>query len=170
MATQAANPYAAMDFSKFMDLGKFPFADFGKFAEQFKLPGLDNKALVETQRKNVEAFQAANQVFIEGAQAVTQRQSEIMRQAMDESVKALQSIASAGTPEAKFGQQAELAKQAYEASLANLREIAELTTKSNTEAAEVLTKRVSETFDELKAAFATIEVKAPNGKVPAVKK
>ena len=170
MAIQAANPYAGMDFSKFMDFGKFPFADFGKFAEQFKLPGVDNKALVETQRKNVEAFQAANQVFIEGAQAVTQRQSEILRQAMDESVKALQTIAAAGTPEAKFGQQAELAKQAYESSIANLREIAELTTKSNAEAAEVLSKRVSESFDELKAAFAPVAPKATNGKAPAAKK
>ena len=56
MATQAANPYAAVDFAKFMDFGKVDFNDFGKFAEQFKLPGVDNKALVEAQRQNVEAF------------------------------------------------------------------------------------------------------------------
>ena len=169
MATQAANPYAAMDLSKFMEFGKFPFADFGKFAEQFKVPGLDNKALVETQRKNVEAFQAANQMFIEGAQAITQRQSEILRQAMDESVKAMQAVASANTTEAKFGTQAELAKQAYENSVANMREIAELTTKSNSEAAEVITKRISESFDELQAAFAQTNGKAATGKVAAKK-
>ena len=165
MATQAANPFAAMDFSKLMDFGKVDFSDFGKLAEQFKLPGVDNKALVEAQRKNVEAFQAANQVFFEGAQAVTQRQSEIVRRAMDESVKAMQTIAAAKTPEAKFGTQAELVKQAYEASLANWRELAELTTKSNTEAAEVITKRVSESFDELTAAL-----KPANGKAVASKK
>jgi len=151
MATQATSPY--MDFSKFMDFAKVDFADFSKLADQFKLPGVDGKAFAEAQRKNVEAFQAANKVFFEGAQAVSQRNAEIIRQAMDETVKALQSIAAADTPEAKLTKQAEVAKEAYEHSLANWRELAELTSKSNSEAADLISKRVSESFDELKAAF-----------------
>ncbi len=165
MASQATNPFAAMDYSKLMDFGKVNFSDFGKFAEQFKLPGVDNKALAEAQRKNVEAFQAANQAFFEGAQAVTQRQSEILRRAMEDSVKAMQSIASADTPEAKLGKQAEVVKEAYETSIANWRELAELTTKSNSEAAEVITKRVSESIDELTSAL-----KPANGKAVSAKK
>ena len=153
MATQTTNPYASVDFSKFMDFAKVDFSDFGKLAEQFKLPGVDSTALVEAQRKNVEAFQAANRAVFEGAQAVTQRQTEILRRVMDDSVKAMQTLAAAETPEAKLTKQAEIAKEAYEISVANWREIAEMTSKSNTEAVTVINKRVTESLDELKSAF-----------------
>ena len=84
---------------------------------------------------------------------------------MDESVKALQTMAAANSPEAKLGTQAELVKQAYETTLANWRELAELTAKSNAEAAELISNRVSESFDELTAAL-----KPTNGKAVATKK
>ena len=41
-------------------------------------------------------------------------------------------------------------KEAYELALANLRELAEMGAKSNTEAADVLAHRVSASLDELK--------------------
>ena len=151
MATQAQSPYG--DFTKMMDFTKVDFSDFGKLAEQFKMPGVDGKIFAEAQRKNVEAMQIANRMVFEGVQAITQRQVEFARQVMDETVKGLQSIAAAETPEAKLTKQAEVVKEAYEHGLANWRELSELTAKSNTEAADVISKRVSESFDEVRAAF-----------------
>lgn len=124
--------------------------DFGKFAEQFKLPGVDSKALMETQRRNIEAVTRANRLAVEGMQAVMQRQVEILRQAADEATKAVREMAKPGQPTEKLVAQTELIKEAYELALANLRELTEMTAKSNTEAADVLTHRFADSLDEIK--------------------
>ena len=139
---KTGNPFLDGDFGDFVD--------FSKFAEQFKVPGVDSKALIETQRKNVEAVTQANRVALEGLQAITQRQAEILRQAMEEGVKVVREMAKPGQPVEKFAAQADLLKQAYELSLANARELAEMGAKSNTEAADVLTHRFAASLDELK--------------------
>ena len=62
-----ANPFAEMDFTKVM--------------AEFKLPHVNVEALVTAQRKNFEAIAAANQLAIEGFQAVAKRQGDIVREA-----------------------------------------------------------------------------------------
>lgn len=133
-----------------------PFLDFdiSKALGDFKVPGLDVDAILASQRKNIEAVTAANQLAIEGLQAVLRRQAEILRASVEESSNYVNQVVAAGTPEEKAAKQAELAKAAFEKALANARELAELVAKSNTEAAEILSKRVSESLDEVKAAIA----------------
>ncbi len=143
---KSANPFLNADFGEFMD--------FSKFAEQFKMPGIDSSALVESQRKNVEAFTRANRVALEGVQAVAQRQAEILRQAMEETTKAVRELAKPGQPAEKMASQADLVKEAYEAAIANLRELTEMSAKSNAEASEVLTHRFTASLDEIKAVLA----------------
>ncbi len=53
------NPFAAIDFTKFM-------ADF-------KLPAFDVEKLMASQRKNLEAVAAANKLAAEGVQTMFQR-------------------------------------------------------------------------------------------------
>ena len=95
---KTGNPFLDGDFGDFMDFSKMDFSkmDFGKFAEQFKMPGVDSKALIEAQRKNVEAMTQANRVALEGVQAIAQRQAEILRQAMEESSKVMRELAKPG--------------------------------------------------------------------------
>ena len=143
MATMSNNPFMSMKVPEFMD--------FTKMTGQFKVPNLDTGALIESQRKNIEAVTAANQVAFEGAQAMSQRQAEILRQMWDDSANAMKALAANGKPEENMVKQAEFAKKAFEQSLANLRELAEMGAKSNTEAVEVITKRVAEGLDELKS-------------------
>ncbi|RMD63800.1 MAG: phasin family protein [Alphaproteobacteria bacterium] len=151
--SKTGNPFLDGEFGDFMD--------FTKFAEQFKLPGIDTKALFETQRRNLEAMTRANRVALEGLQAIAQRQVEILRQAMDEATKAVRELTKPGQPTEKLVAQTELVKEAYELALANLRELAEITAKSNTEAADVLTHRFADSLDELKGVIKTVE--AANG-------
>src|SRR3546814_11642262 len=99
--------------------------DFPKIADQFKLQGLDAQALVEYQKRNLEAFASANKIALEGAQAVIRRQAEIVRQGVEDASKALSELSAAGTPQDKLTKQVELAKQAYEAAVANLQELTE---------------------------------------------
>ncbi|MEE9194782.1 MAG: phasin family protein, partial [Alphaproteobacteria bacterium] len=119
----------------FLDADLGGVMDFGKFAEQFKFPGVDSEALIENQRRNLEAVTKANQVAFEGAQAVVQYQVEILRRTMDETTKAVQEMSKPDKIEDVWAKQAELLKGAYEHGLANLRALTELSTKVNTEAA-----------------------------------
>lgn len=137
----------------FLDTDLGNIMDFGKFAEQFKFPGVNTQALMESQRRNVEAITKANQVAFEGAQAVMQRQVEILRETLDESTKAMQKMSTTDKPEDVWAKQADLLKDAYEHGLANMRELTELSTKANTAAADLLTHRVADSLGELKGAF-----------------
>ena len=130
----------------------------GPFAGPFKVPNLDTGALIESQRKNIEAVTAANQVAFEGAQALTQRQAEILRQVWDASTSAMTALTATGKPEEQMAKQAEFTKQSFEQGLANLRELAEMGAKSNSEAVEVITKRVAEGLEELKSEIKKVSV------------
>ncbi len=141
------NPFASMDFSKF-DFSKF---DVSKMLGDVKIPGFDMKGMMDAQRKNIEALTAANQAAVQGMQAVAQRQAEILSQAMSEVSSVAQQLASAGSnPQEMTTKQAELARKAFEHALANMRELAEMVSKSNTEAFAIINKRVTESLQELK--------------------
>jgi phasin family protein len=132
----------------------FPFfdTDLTKIFSEFRIPGFDVQSLLATQRRNIEAVTAANQLAVEGVQAVLRRQAEIVRQMVEESAAAVTGLTAAGAPEEKVAQQMELVKKTFEKALANLRELTEMVAKSNSEAADVLTKRVGESLTELKTA------------------
>ena len=145
MATKTRNPYLDFDFSK--------FADFGKLSESFKVPGVDAGVMIETQRKNLETITVASQIAYEGVQAIAQRQAEIVRQAMSEAVKATQELSAVGTPQDRLAKQTDLAKQSYETTVANFRELAEINAKSGAEVIELYNKRITEGLDEVKQAL-----------------
>jgi phasin family protein len=128
----------------FMDL------DVGKAFAGFNLPGFDVEAVMASQRKNLEALTQANQLAVEGVQAVARRQVELAKQAVEEASALLRDITQPGAPEERLAKNAELAKQAFEKGLATARELTELVSKANTEAFNVITKRVTESFDEFR--------------------
>jgi phasin family protein len=132
--------------------GKNPFFDLdvNKLFGDFRVPSLDVEAVVASQRKNIEALTQANQLAVEGVQAVARRQVEIARQAIEELSAMVQGFTQPGTPEERLAKQAELAKAALERGLSNARELTELVTKANTEAFNVINKRVTEGLDEIR--------------------
>jgi phasin family protein len=144
--------FPKFDFTAFMDPSKLAEQwekfDFAKVADQFKLPGLDAQALVDYQKRNLEAFASANKIALEGVQAVIRRQAEIVRKGVEDTSKALSELNAAETPQDKLLKQAELAKEVYEAAIANLQELTAMASKANGEAAGLLSARVSESFGE----------------------
>ena len=128
----------------------WPDMDFSKMMAEFKIPGVDMDAVMNAQRKNIEAVTAANRLAVEGMQAVIQRQTEVLRTTTEELTKMMSDMMSAGTPEDRVSKQADLVKAAFEKTLSNMKEMAEMIAKSNTEAAEVISKRISENLEEIK--------------------
>jgi phasin family protein len=140
------------DMTKFMDPTKF--TDMTKMMGDFKMPGFDMESMLAAQRKNIEALTAANQLAVEGMQAVLRRQAEILRQTMEESSSVVTQMMAAGTPEDKIAKQADLVKGAFEKALSNMKELSEMVAKSNTEAADVLSSRMKDSLEEIKSAMA----------------
>ncbi len=142
MSEKPTNPFAGFDVSQF---------DVSKMLQQYKVPGVDMEALMAAQRKNIEALTQANQVAIQGMQEVARRQSEILAQAMQEVSTVAQQLSSASSPQEMGSKQAELVRQAFERALANMRELAEMVNRSNSEAFNVINQRVNESLEELKS-------------------
>jgi phasin family protein len=97
--------------------------DFSKLIEQVKLPGFDMASVIETQRKNIDALTAANQRAYEGMQALMQKQAEMF----NERVKTIQAAVEA------FAQQGEYVQQTFKKMFDDMRELAEMAQKSQTE-------------------------------------
>jgi len=117
--------------------GETPFFDFTKLMSRFRLPGVDFAALVDRERKNIEALAKANRIAFEGWQRLVRRQTEMLQETMKKVV------ADAGQQHA-MAKRADLAKEGFEKALANMRELAEITTQSQKEAFDVVRKRIEE--------------------------
>ena len=137
MATKSTSPFPEFDITKVMG--------------EFKIPGLDMNAMMDAQRKNIEAVTNANRLAFEGLQAAAARQADILRQSMEEAQGMIKEMMTSGTAEDRVAKQAELTKQAFERTLSHMKEVAEMIAKSNTEAADIINKRVSESLDEIKS-------------------
>ena len=129
--------------------------DFTKMMADYKVPGIDFTAMAAAQKKNLDAITKANQLAFEGMQAVVRRQTELLKQMMEEASGAVQQMMADGTPEQKIARQTDMIRQGFEKTLANMKEMSEMVAKSNTEAADVISKRVSESLTELKGAIDT---------------
>ena len=134
-----------------MDFGKMFNVDVSKMMKDFKMPGVNMDQMMATHRKNMEAFTAANQLAAEGFQAVAKRQTEIMKEGLEEFAVAMKDMMAQGSPEANASKHADYTKHAVERALSNVRELSEMVAKSNTEALDVLNKRLMEGLDEMKA-------------------
>ena len=125
--------------------------DVTKLMGDFKIPGIDLEAAVASQRKTVEALTQANQLAVEGVQAAMRRQVEFTRQAVEDfSAMFRDFVQPNGSPTDKLAKQAEYSKHAIEKSLSGAKEFADLVTKANTEVFNVLNKRATESFDEIR--------------------
>lgn len=125
------------------------YADYFKFFGDIKVPGIDFNALFAMQRRNIEAFSSANQTVTEGYQALARRNVEIVKANIQELLGATRELLTASSPEQSASKQAAYAKAAFERTLSYTKELAEMASKSNLEALDVLNKRVVESLEEL---------------------
>jgi phasin family protein len=125
--------------------------DVGKAFAGFNLPSVDTESMMASQRKNMEALTQANQLAVEGVQAVTRRQVEIAREAFEGASAAMRDLVAPGAPEERFAKNAALAKDVFAKSIANAKEIAELFSKAQSDAFDVITKRMTESLEEIQS-------------------
>jgi len=118
----------------------WPNFDVGEMLKQVQIPGVDVGKLIESQRDNIKALQEANQTAVQGWQNLMTRQTEQLREALETWQTAVSDTLQ--SPPAEMAQkQIEHGQKAFEKALSNMRELAEMAIKSQTEAAEVIRKR-----------------------------
>jgi phasin family protein len=99
----------------------------------------------------MEALTQANQLAFEGAQAVMRHQLEMTRRSMEEFSAMFTGLFQPnGSMEDRLAKHADISKTALEKSMSHARELADLVTKANNDAFNVLSRRVAETLEELK--------------------
>ncbi len=121
-------------------------ADLGKTLGKLKLPGVDIAAIVETQRKDLEALSEANRQAYEGIKALAERRNEMLKEAFTKWRDAMKDAS--GTE--LVTKQAGLARQGVRDAIANVRELARMEAKSRKEAWKVVQDRFEENLANLK--------------------
>lgn len=136
------------DAEKMADMFKMP--DMNKMFEGFKMPGFDATAMMDTQKKNMEALIAANQAAMAGYQDFFKKQMAIFEETMAAAQAQMSNLGDSMGPDGA-AKQAELYKVAFEKALANMTELAEAAKKANEEAFAIVSARVQESIAELQA-------------------
>lgn len=126
-----------------------PFREIEDMLKQWKVPGIDLDAMMATYRKNMDALTEAGRVATDGMKALAERQTEIMRDAMEAIRAATSELTSAKDPQDFAAKQAEVAKQAFEKASANMKDLADLMVKSNTASFDVIQSRMHQGLAEL---------------------
>lgn len=122
--------------------------DISGALNQLKLPGIDISALIESRRKDVEAVLAANEQAYRGLEAVAKRQREMLTEAMKSLRSGAQETLTTPGAAAKAGRIAGQAQQALGQALADMKELAELSARSQQQVVQTLGKRLREGINE----------------------
>lgn len=131
------------------DAQLLPLDDLRRSLQQLKLPQLDLGALIDSRRRDLEALLTAHDQAYRGIEAVTRRQVEMF----SATLKALRAAATADTPPPqglteRASQALQQAQEAYAQALANLKELAEISARSQQQVMDTLNKRLREGLRE----------------------
>jgi phasin family protein len=128
------------------DAAAFPgFEDLTKLIEKFQLPSVDIDALLDWQRRDMEALTEANRQASEGLKALVERRNEILRETLAEWQAAVKDATSAEA----IAKRAEAAKQGVQKAIANFRELSEMEAQSRNNAWKIVQERMQENMATL---------------------
>jgi phasin family protein len=139
MATESKHTTAA-------DASAMPWLDdLKKLIEKYQLPGVDVAALVDWQRKDMEALAEANRQALEGTKALIDRRNEILQKTLSQ----WQATVKDATSAEAVSKQAEAVKQGIEKAFANFRELSEMEAQARNNAWKVVQDRIQENSSNL---------------------
>ncbi|WP_168789569.1 phasin family protein [Paraburkholderia aromaticivorans] len=123
------------------------FTEYTKLISQFKLPGIDTGALLESRRKDIEALAEANTTALAGVQSLANKQVDILKTTLTELQSLVGRLSASGGQPTKAG---EVVQQALHKALIDMQELADTAYRAQSDSVAVVTKRVAEHVEELK--------------------
>ena len=125
--------------------------DVTKIFADFRFRPFDVEAVWAAQRRNLEALSQANQLAVESMQTVAKRHIELTRETFEGFSTLWRDLATPASTEDRIAKNTEYVKQMLEKGVKHTGEIATITAKAGTKAAEILHKRANESLDEIRA-------------------
>lgn len=122
------------------------------FGARLGLPKVDVDKLIDMQLKNVDALARSAQTAGEGAKALADKQREIFDAAFKETSAMVKDFHPSGDPQAILAKQRDYAKRAFELTMQNTRDIADLAAKTGNDATAIIRERLRASLTELGAA------------------
>ena len=120
------------------------------FGARLGLPKVDVDKLVDMNLKNIDALGRSAQVAGEGAKALAEKQREIVETALRETSAMVRDFKPSGNPQEILAKQSEYGRKAFEITMQNTKDIAELTKKTSTDATAILRDRLRDSLAELR--------------------
>ena len=128
---------------------KNPFAGLNQLLGKVSLPGFDASGMMDARRKDIDAVLEANRIVYAGAQALAQKQLEILRTTMSAARSAVSDGTFSGNPMEIAGKQREMMTKAFQMSVAHMRDLAEIVRKAQADAFAVVKGQVEEDIRNL---------------------
>jgi phasin family protein len=125
-----------------------PFFDlFRKFGADLQVPQFDVDKMIEAHRKNIEALTSSAAAVAEGAQALAQKQRQVVEAGLREATALAQEIKAHG--DQNLARQTEFAKKVFDIALQGAQDTAQLTRLSTGDAVKILQDRMRESLEEI---------------------
>lgn len=124
-----------------------PLKGLAERLQNLKLSGAAG-AVLESGRKDLAALVKANEKSYQGLQAVVARQTEMLRSAITDWQGAISSMPGKD-PKEGFAKLDEMGKAAFQRAIDDMRELAELAAKSQSDAFEIVRQRVTDNVDQV---------------------
>lgn len=136
------------DPSAFSDF--FNASDFSKFMQMPDMPtSMNPAALIEFQKKNMDAFVSANKAAADAYQDLFKKQVEVFQATMDEARKHAESVPPADMSPDAAKKRMDYAQATMKAAMDNMTALAEETRKANADAFKTVQTRVQASIEEL---------------------
>jgi phasin family protein len=128
------------------DASVFPgIEDLKKLIDKIQLPSVDIDALIDWQRRDMEALTEANRQTSEGLKALVEHRNEILRESLAEWQAAVKDATSAEA----ITKRADAAKQGVQKAIANFRELSEMEAQAPNNAWKIVQDRMQENMATL---------------------
>src|SRR5262245_61073896 len=121
-----------------------------EFGTGLGVPKVDVDKLIEVHRRNIDALGRSAQVATEGAKSLADKQREIIETAFRETSAMVRDFKPTGDPQEMLVKQTEFARKAFDITLQNSRDIAELAMKTTSDATAIVRERLRESLSELR--------------------
>jgi phasin family protein len=122
-----------------------------KAALDLGLPKLDIDKLVEAQRKNLDALGQATQAAVGGAESLIGKQREALEAGLRAASDLARNYKPSGSPAEVLAKQTEFTKKAFDVTIQNARDVADITKKSTSDVAQIIRDRLEANLAEIKA-------------------
>jgi phasin family protein len=109
---------------------------------------LDVDVFLKMQQRNFETMVEANRIFVDTAQAIARCQSDMMKDCVEQVTRAFAELSVRGEPGEIAAREGAAVQALFEKTATHVRDIAELLSKSNADAVELVNGRMKSIMDE----------------------